>query len=110
MRGVSNCDGRHCVGHGSGEESQRSCERRDRDYNIGLRVGLLFVIFVTSGIGVFAPIFAASFISVNHIAFTILRQFGTGVIISTAFVHVSALLLLTGPWALIIYSGRWRDS
>lgn len=79
---------RHCVG-GSGEEEEHSCERVDRDYNIRLRVGLLFVMLVTSSIGVFTPILVASYVSPSHPIFTVLRQFGTGVIISTAFVHVS---------------------
>lgn len=43
----------------------------------------------TSAIGVFSPILIASYVSPKHPVFTILRQFGTGVIISTAFVHVS---------------------
>lgn len=43
---------RHCVGGSStAEETERSCERVDRDYNIRLRVGLLFAILVTSSIG-----------------------------------------------------------
>ncbi|KAK4185396.1 putative zinc-regulated transporter [Podospora australis] len=76
----------HCTGS-SGEKVQ-TCERVHRDYNIKLRVGLLFVMLVTSSIGVFTPILISSFVSPNHIVFTILRQFGTGVIISTAFVHL----------------------
>ncbi|KAL1839242.1 hypothetical protein VTJ49DRAFT_1720 [Mycothermus thermophilus] len=76
----------HCVG--ADGESVKTCERVDRDYNIRLRVGLLFVMLVTSSIGVFSPILLASFISPKHIVFTILRQFGTGVIISTAFIHL----------------------
>ncbi|KAK3987643.1 hypothetical protein QBC44DRAFT_245352 [Cladorrhinum sp. PSN332] len=77
----------HCVGAG-GEELEKTCERVQRDYNIKLRVGLLFVMLATSSIGVFTPILISSFVSPKHIAFTILRQFGTGVIISTAFVHL----------------------
>ncbi|KAL2159366.1 hypothetical protein VTH06DRAFT_2369 [Thermothelomyces fergusii] len=77
----------HCVG-GSEEETEHSCERVERDYNIRLRVGLLFVMLVTSSIGVFTPILVASYVSPSHPLFTILRQFGTGVIISTAFVHL----------------------
>ncbi|KAK4446364.1 hypothetical protein QBC34DRAFT_411574 [Podospora aff. communis PSN243] len=76
----------HCTG-GNGERV-RTCEKVDRDYNIGLRVGLLFVILVTSSIGVFTPIFAWKFVSPNSLVFTILRQFGTGIIISTAFIHL----------------------
>ena len=51
-------------------------------------MGLLFVMLATSSIGVFSPILLAKFISTKHIAFTVLRQFGTGVVISTAFIHV----------------------
>ena len=43
----------------------------------------------TSSLGVFTPIVIASYVSPNHAVFTVLQQFGTGVIISTAFVHVS---------------------
>lgn len=87
---LSECDAnryRHCTG-GSGKE--QSCARVERDYNIRLRVGLLFVMLATSSIGVFAPILVASYVSPSHPVFTVLRQFGTGVIISTAFIHVSA--------------------
>lgn len=45
---------RHCVGEGEsegGESSQPDCGTRTRDYNIGLRVGLLFVIMATSALG-----------------------------------------------------------
>jgi zinc transporter 1/2/3 len=68
---------------------ENTCERVDRDYNINLRVGLLFAMLATSAIGVFSPILVASYVSPSHPVFTVLRQFGTGVIISTAFVHVS---------------------
>jgi hypothetical protein len=51
----------------------------------------LFVILATSTIGVFIPIIAERFSSIrtDHIVFIGLRQFGTGIIISTALVHVS---------------------
>ncbi|KAK4203957.1 putative zinc-regulated transporter [Triangularia verruculosa] len=77
----------HCVSKG-GEKAVATCEKPQRDYNIKLRVGLLFVMLATSSIAVFTPILISSFVSPNHIVFTILRQFGTGVIISTAFVHL----------------------
>ncbi|KAK0657923.1 hypothetical protein B0T16DRAFT_306377, partial [Cercophora newfieldiana] len=76
----------HCTG-GNGEQV-KTCNKVDRDYNIGLRVGLLFVIMATSSIGVFTPIFAWKFVSPNSYVFTVLRQFGTGIIIATAFVHL----------------------
>ncbi|KAL2131226.1 hypothetical protein VTI74DRAFT_5403 [Chaetomium olivicolor] len=79
----------HCTGGAESSESTRpTCDRVQRDYNIRLRVGLLFVILVTSSIGVFTPILISSYISPRNAVFTVLRQFGTGVIISTAFVHL----------------------
>lgn len=77
---------RHCVG-GSQE---KSCDATPRAYNIPLRIGLLFVILVTSAIGVFTPILTTRFnlISQTNIIFVILKQFGTGIVISTAFVHL----------------------
>jgi zinc transporter 1/2/3 len=81
-------DSRHCVGGGGSEA--KSCNATDRDYNIPLRVGLLFVILVTSAIGVFTPVLTTRFniISETNIVFVILKQFGTGIVISTAFVHL----------------------
>jgi zinc transporter 1/2/3 len=38
---------------------------------------------------VFSPIFLALFVPAQNFTFSLLKQFGTGVIISTAFVHVS---------------------
>jgi zinc transporter 1/2/3 len=61
-----------------------------RDYDIPLRIGTLFVVLVTSAIGVFLPMIVMKlpFPAFNSIGFTIIKQFGTGIIISTAFVHV----------------------
>lgn len=58
-----------------------------------LRIGTLFVILVTSAIGVFAPIVLLKlpFASINGVVSTVIKQFGTGIIISTAFIHVSCL-------------------
>ncbi|KAI0130682.1 Zip-domain-containing protein [Daldinia grandis] len=78
----------HCVG-GSSESSAAQCSRRDRDYNVPLRIGLLFVILVTSFIGVAGPIFLKPILPQKfQPVFLILKQFGTGVIVSTAFVHL----------------------
>lgn len=78
---------RHCVGG----EGKSSCGIQTRDYNVPLRIGTLFVILATSAIGVFAPILLMKlpFASINGVVATVIKQFGTGIIISTAFVHVS---------------------
>ncbi|KAF4981816.1 hypothetical protein FZEAL_2443 [Fusarium zealandicum] len=86
----------HCTGGGSSESesgeagsSSSACQPRNRDYNIGLRVGLLFVILATSAIGVFGPILLHKLMpSKLNLVFIVLKQFGTGIIISTAFVHL----------------------
>ncbi|KAK8107612.1 uncharacterized protein PG998_009625 [Apiospora kogelbergensis] len=81
----------HCVGAGQSEgaASAVSCGRRDRDYNIPLRIGLLFVVLATSFLGAAVPIFLTPILPGRlGVIFVILKQFGTGVIISTAFVHL----------------------
>ncbi|KAK7699499.1 high-affinity Zn(2+) transporter zrt1 [Diaporthe eres] len=80
----------HCVGGGESESGgTRSCDKVTRDYNIPLRIGLLFVILVTSAIGVYFPICMVNWMPTKtHTMFIILKQFGTGIIISTAFVHL----------------------
>lgn len=64
----------------------------ERDYNKGMRIGMIFVILVTSGIGVFAPLILTKLPMGNTMLGNVLmvvKQFGTGIIISTAFIHVS---------------------
>ncbi|PGG99245.1 hypothetical protein AJ79_08637 [Helicocarpus griseus UAMH5409] len=81
----------HCVGEGESEGSApMSCGRTDREYNIPLRIGSIFVILVTSSIAVFGPILWARFFnsSMNGIVFTIIKQFGTGIMVATAFIHL----------------------
>lgn len=79
----------HCVEEGE-SESNVSCEKIDRDYNISLRVGLLFAILAGSAFGVYSPIFISSWLKFNFsgVISNCLKQFGTGIIISTAFVHL----------------------
>lgn len=83
---------RHCVpvGVSQSENSSISCELPEREYDIPLRIGTLFVVLFASALGVFSPIFLAhlSQWKINALVFTVGKQFGTGVIISTAFVHV----------------------
>ncbi|KHO01040.1 Zinc/iron permease [Metarhizium album ARSEF 1941] len=80
----------HCVGGNESEESAApKCDTTPRDYDIGLRIGLLFVIMATSALGVFGPILLHK-VMPRRLSpiFTLLKQFGTGIIISTAFVHL----------------------
>ncbi|KAL4971021.1 putative ZIP Zinc transporter [Aspergillus stella-maris] len=83
----------HCVGAGeseSGGSSTPSCGVQTRDYDMPLRIGTLFVVLVTSSIGVFLPMALVKLPSatINVWVSTIIKQFGTGVILSTAFVHL----------------------
>lgn len=56
------------------------CSRPNNDYDVPLRIGLIFVILATSFIGVVLPIFTSKFtgLSMDHIVLLIIRQFGTG--------------------------------
>ncbi|RMY55772.1 hypothetical protein D0863_13202 [Hortaea werneckii] len=79
----------HCVDN-QGRTVDMGCSRPNNDYDVPLRIGLIFVILATSFIGVVLPIFTSKFtgLSMDHIVLLIVRQFGTGIIISTAFVHL----------------------
>ena len=78
-----------------GRTVDMGCAAPNHDYNVPLRIGLLFVILVTSALGVFAPILTSRFTSVSMDGTLVvaMRQFGTGVVISTAIVHVSVFHL-----------------
>ncbi|KAI9883268.1 MAG: hypothetical protein M1823_004966 [Watsoniomyces obsoletus] len=80
----------HCGDDAESADEPRSCGRVDRDYRIGLRVGALFTILVTSSIGVFGPLLIRKLtkLSLEGLIFTMIKQFGTGVLIATAFVHL----------------------
>lgn len=79
---------RHCV-DANGNTVEGTCEAVSRDYNIPLRIGLVFAILATASIGVFGPIFLSlGRFKSGSIVMSVVKQFGTGVIISTALVHV----------------------
>lgn len=101
---------RHCVGSGESENSHASCSVQTRDYDIPLRIGTLFVILVTSAIGVFAPILLMKlpFATINGVVSTVIKQFGTGIILSTAFVHVSHLMLYPQKWSYTAWCSQHR--
>lgn len=77
----------HCVG---GASEEVSCGLREREYNVGLRVGSLFIVLVTSAIGVLAPLLLHKLVigSIGANILMAVKQFGTGIIISTAFIHL----------------------
>lgn len=88
---------RHCTSPGESESesaSSLSCELRQREYDVPLRIGTLFVIFVTSGIAVFGPVLLTTLfhVAVSGLVFTVIKQFGTGIILSTALIHVRSSL------------------
>jgi len=63
------------------------------DYNglMGPRISSIFVILVGSFLGAWFPVFASRHrgIGVPEWAFFIAKYFGSGVIVATAFIHVS---------------------
>jgi hypothetical protein len=70
----------------------------ERNYDKGIRIGMIFVVLVTSGTGVFAPLILTKLPVGNTLLgniLTVVKQFGTGIIISTAFIHVSWKSLLS---------------
>ncbi|ODA75992.1 hypothetical protein RJ55_08274 [Drechmeria coniospora] len=79
----------HCEPDGKSESASVKCDAVHRDYDVGLRVGLLFAILATSALGVFGPILMNKLLPRKlGLIFLVLKQFGTGIIISTAFVHL----------------------
>ncbi|KKK16906.1 putative ZIP Zinc transporter [Aspergillus rambellii] len=82
----------HCVGVESEESgsSAATCGIQTRDYDVPLRIGTLFVVLVTSGIGVFIPLILAKLpsASLNTWISIVIKQLGTGVILATAFIHL----------------------
>lgn len=72
-------------------EDQLTCSTSN-DYNghSGLRILAVFIILISSGLGVFFPIMSSrySFIRLPEWCFFIAKFFGSGVIVSTAFIHL----------------------
>ncbi|ORZ19750.1 Zinc/iron permease [Absidia repens] len=63
------------------------------NYNMGLRIGSIFIILVTSGLGTFTPMLIHRIRPYGKGSFqdwilTIGKFFGTGVLLATAFVHL----------------------
>ncbi|KAG0167394.1 hypothetical protein DFQ28_006360 [Apophysomyces sp. BC1034] len=63
------------------------------DYNMPMRIGSLFIILITSALGVFSPMILHHISPYDHGGvrdwiLTVGKFFGTGVILATAFVHM----------------------
>ncbi|VVT46902.1 uncharacterized protein SAPINGB_P001444 [Magnusiomyces paraingens] len=80
----------HCV-DADGNTVESTCEKVNTEKNIRLRVGLLFAILASSSFAVFSPIFLRRFanLDLDGPVLTIIRQFGTGVVLSTSLIHLS---------------------
>lgn len=73
-----------------------------QDYNLSLHIAAVFVMLVASAIGVFLPVILGKLGSRNKLfgsVFFVLKYFGSGIIISLAFVHllIHAFFNLTSP-------------
>lgn len=66
------------------------CKTPNRDLNIRYRVGALFAMLGMSALGVLPPVLMNSLfkVSIKSLPMTFLKQFGTGVVISTAIIHL----------------------
>ncbi|CAI4047522.1 hypothetical protein SUVZ_12G1800 [Saccharomyces uvarum] len=73
------------------DDSTDSCQASN-DYNghSGLRILAVFIILISSGLGVYFPILSSrySFIRLPDCCFFIAKFFGSGVIVATAFIHL----------------------
>lgn len=83
----------HCIKKGQPESGgeAKSCARVDRDYNVPVRIGTLFAVLATSAIGVFLPLIVKKVMNTTLDGTIVMffKQFGTGVILSTALVHLT---------------------
>lgn len=89
----------HCIPKGGSDTfgaQAQSCDRNEAEYKIPLRIGLLFAILATDCIGVFLPFFVHRFFNshMDGVIVTLFKQFGTGVILSTALVHLMTHAML----------------
>ncbi|CAG8468263.1 10545_t:CDS:2 [Diversispora eburnea] len=76
-----------------GEEVTPSCESEKinpENYDLGLHVGSLFVILVTSSFGAFLPVITKRNpkIKLPRNIYFVCKHFGTGVILATSFIHM----------------------
>ncbi|WVN90695.1 uncharacterized protein L203_105937 [Cryptococcus depauperatus CBS 7841] len=87
--------------------AEDSCSISNDDSRLGLRIGSIFIILVTSLLGTLLPIIFRQSSFVPRPVFDFAKYFGSGVIIATAFIHLLAPAWeeLTSP----CLSGAWGD-
>ncbi|KAF9356979.1 high-affinity Zn(2+) transporter zrt1 [Mortierella sp. NVP85] len=81
------------------------------DYNTNLHIASVFIILASSTIGVFMPVIASK-VRVLRLSDRVLmfgKQFGTGVILSTAFIHMlpTAMANLSSPCLPLAFSEKY---
>ncbi|CAO3615591.1 unnamed protein product [Cunninghamella blakesleeana] len=79
--------------HATGFDEETCALEAHEEYNLNFRIGSIFIILATSSLGVFAPILLHQIKpyeenSIRAWVLTIGKFFGTGIILSTAFVHM----------------------
>ncbi|KAF9343726.1 high-affinity Zn(2+) transporter zrt1 [Mortierella sp. AD094] len=71
------------------------------DYNMGLHIASIFIILAASTFGVFMPVIASKVrvLRISERILTLGKQFGTGIILATAFIHMmpTAMYNLSSP-------------
>ncbi|KAF9027278.1 high-affinity Zn(2+) transporter zrt1 [Haplosporangium bisporale] len=87
-------------------------EATDREsYNTGLHIASVFIILAASTAGVFMPVIASKFRSLRLSAriLTLGKQFGTGVILATGFIHMlpTAMSNLSSPCLGKVWSEQY---
>ncbi|KAI9280493.1 Zinc/iron permease [Sporodiniella umbellata] len=80
--------------YGQEDASENKCDIEEiEDYNMGLRIGSIFIILATTAIGTYTPILLHRISpyqkgGARDWLLTVGKFFGTGVILATAFVHM----------------------
>ncbi|KAF9093239.1 high-affinity Zn(2+) transporter zrt1 [Mortierella sp. GBA35] len=82
------------------DECETDAEER-MDYNMGLHIASVFIILAASTCGVFMPVIASKVraLRISDRVLTLGKQFGTGVILATGFIHMmpTAMANLSSP-------------
>ncbi|KAG9066103.1 high-affinity Zn(2+) transporter zrt1 [Linnemannia hyalina] len=82
-----------------------------QDYNMGLHIASVFIILAASTSGVFMPVIASKVraLRISDRVLTLGKQFGTGVILATGFIHMmpTAMANLSSPCLGPIFSENY---